>query len=69
MTLHNLSTRCIFRFHRGESATIFVIAIATPLSDIITKVLKDNGIGKTSKTVNEELVSLILKEDLKVSSR
>ena len=45
-----------------ESAMIFVIGIATLLSDIITKVLKDNGVGKTSKTVNEELVSLILKE-------
>ncbi|MBQ7701510.1 MAG: IS1634 family transposase [Candidatus Methanomethylophilaceae archaeon] len=45
-----------------ESSMIFVIGIATLLSDVITKVLKDNGIGKTSKTVNEELVSLILKE-------
>ena len=45
-----------------ESAMIFVIGIATLLSDIITKILKDNGVGKTSKTVNEELVSLILKE-------
>ena len=45
-----------------ESAMIFVIGIATLLSDIITKVLKDNGVGKTSKTINEELVSLILKE-------
>ena len=46
-----------------ESAMMFVIGVATLLSDIMTRVLKDAGIGKTMRTVCKEFMTVIVKKD------